>query len=48
MRGALHKGALAAASRSGSKEPGTEDAPELFGECAGAGANRAEGEAAMG
>jgi len=48
MRGAPPKGALVAASRLGSEEPGAEDAPELSGEGAGAGASRAEGEAALG
>jgi hypothetical protein len=48
MRGALPKGTLAASSRSGSEEPGAEDAPELSDEGAGAGAARVEGEAALG
>jgi hypothetical protein len=48
MRGALPKGAHAAASRSGSEAPGAEDDPELPGEGARAGAARAEGEAALG
>ena len=47
MRGALPKGTLAA-SRSGSEEPGAEDAPELFGEGTSAGAGHTEGEAALG
>ena len=38
LRGALPKGGSAAASRSGSEELGAEDAPELSGEGAGAGA----------
>ena len=48
MRGALPKGGPAAASRSGSKELGAEDAPELSGEGTGASARCAEGEAAVG
>ena len=48
MRGALPKGAFAAASRSGSEELGAEDALELSGEGAGSGAAHAEGEAALG
>ena len=48
MRGALSKGGPTAASRSGSEEPGAEDAPELSSEGASAGAKRAEGEAALG
>ena len=48
MRGAPPKGALVAASRLGSEEPGAVDTPELSGEGAGAGASRAEGEAALG
>ena len=47
MRGTLPKGALATASRLGSEEPGAEDAPELSGGGADAGAGCAEGEAAM-
>ena len=47
MRGALPKGTLAA-SRSGSEEPGAEDAPELFGEGTSAVAGHAEGEATLG
>ena len=48
MRGALPKGAPAAASRSGSEEPGAEDAPELSVEGANTSAGRAEGEAVAG
>ncbi|XP_039851804.1 uncharacterized protein LOC120710219 [Panicum virgatum] len=48
MRGVLPKGGPAATSRSGSEEPGAEDAPELSGEGAGTGARCAEGEAALG
>jgi hypothetical protein len=48
MRGALPKGTHATALRSGSEEPGVEDAPELSGEGAGAGAGRVEREAALG
>ena len=48
MRGALSKGALAAALRPGSEEPRVEDATELSGEGTGADAARAEGEPALG
>ena len=48
MRGALPKRGPTAASRSSSEELGVEDAHELFGEGAGAGTGRAEGEAAPG
>ena len=48
IRGALSRGTLPAASRSGSKEPGAEDTPELSSEGAGASAARTEGEAALG
>ena len=48
MRGALPKGACAAASRLGSKEPGAEGALELSSGAAGASVARVEGEAALG
>ena len=48
LRGALPKGGSTAASRSGSKEPGAEDAPELSVEGASTSAGRAEGEAVAG
>ena len=44
----MPKGGPAAASRSGSKELEVEDAPELSGQGAGAGARLTEGEAAVG
>jgi len=48
LRGALPKGACAAASRLGSKEPGAEGALELSSGAAGASVARVEGEAALG
>ena len=49
MRGALPKGAPAAASRSGSEEVGADDAPQSSGGSAGADAARVEeGDAALG
>ena len=48
MRGALPKWGPAVVSRSGSNDPGSEDAPEFSGEGTGACAGRTEGEAALG
>ena len=48
MRGALPKRGPTAASRSSSEELGVEDAHELFGEGAGAGAGCVEGVAGLG
>jgi hypothetical protein len=48
LRSTLPKGSSATASRSGSEEPGAEDAPELSGDGAGAGTERKEWKAAAG
>ena len=44
LRSTRPKGSFAAASMSGSEEPGAEDASELYGDGAGAGAGCEEGE----